>query len=343
MDSIFKLLCECPHVFQDQSGCATYFIEFPLLSMEALREVAQKKGLSFKLAYKTLGEIMDTENDEVCPKLRECFNNQKLQAYTKRYIEEAQPIEITDRYAIISCEPKVDTYMMHVIHYCIHKKHGEEWRFYRAFRGEIPTDEEIKSFKGVIIPGSSASAYLDLEWYGRLFECIRKIVLENKQINVLAICFGAQVISQALGGRVEKMNRPFIRGEDVLIVQPSLYEHGFVRNSRINSSTQLLIAESHGDHIVKLAPNAVCQASSINTNVECYTIGTNVLAFQGHPEYNEAWTAGAAFREKKMQIDDYDRYADEYMKEKFPIAIPRENLLRMCYTFLKKDAEGIVI
>jgi hypothetical protein len=31
---------------------------------------------------------------------------------------------------------------------------GEEWRVYYAFKGELPSLEELASFKGVVITGS---------------------------------------------------------------------------------------------------------------------------------------------------------------------------------------------
>jgi len=308
------------------------------LSLEAINEIAKAKELDFRMGYYTLDEILDSENREICPKLRGCFENSKLLAYTKKFIIEGEAIEIKEHYAVISCEPKVNTFMMHALHYPIYKKHGEQWTFYKAFKGDFPTDEELKKFKGVLIPGSSCSAYWDLEWYKELFERINKINSEYQNINLLCICFGAQATAQALGGRVEKMGNPFIRGEEALEVTAEFYRHDYIREAGVDPKKPMLICQSHGDHIAELPPKAILHSSSVNTKVEIYTIGSNVLAFQGHPEYNEAWTAGAYYRVKNLEVDDYDRYAEEYMREKFPVPVTQEDLLKMCYTFLKKDA-----
>jgi len=342
IDDVCRLLSETPYIFQDQRGCVTYFIEFPLLNLETINDAAQKKGLETMMRYYTFEEILDAQNEEISNQLKACFENSNLRAYAKTFIVDAEPIVIKERYAIISCEPKIDTYMMHSLHYPIYKKHGEHWSFYKAHLGEFPTDEEIKTFKGVIIPGSSCSAYADCwPWYKQLFEIIDKIVNGHKQINLLCICFGAQVTAQALGGKVEKMKRPFIRGGDQLTMEPSFYTLDYIKKSGVESSSGLLIGQSHGDHIVNLPPGAILHGSSANTNVECYTIGNNVLAFQGHPEYNEAWTAGTFYRNGKKEVEDYDRYADEYMAEKFPAPITRKDLTTICYTFLKKDSEEV--
>jgi len=341
MDDVCRILAECPHIFQDKSGTVSYFVEIPILSPEAINEVAEAKELGFKMKYFTFDEILGVENEEICSKLRGCFRNNKLLSYTKKFIVEGEQIEIRERYAVMSCEPRYDNFMMHALHYSVYKKHGEQWTLYKAFKGEFPTDEELKTFKGMLIPGSSCSAYADHPWYKELFERISKIVNEHQQINLLLVCFGAQVTAQALGGKVEKMNRPFIRGQDELVIKSEFYEHEYIRMAGIDTKKPLFIAQSHGDHIVELPPRAVHHGSSVKTNVEIYTIGSHVLAFQGHPEYNEAWTAGSHYRAGKLEIEDYDTYAEEYMKNTFASPVSREDLLKLCFTFLKKDARGV--
>jgi len=87
-----------------------------------------------------------------------------------------------------------------------------------------------------------------------------------------------------------------------------------------------------------LPTGAVLHASSVKTNVEIFTIGTNVLAFQGHPDYNEAWTAGANYRRTNLKetVQDYDKYAEEYIKETFPNGVTHKDIVSICYKFLKK-------
>jgi hypothetical protein len=32
---------------------------------------------------------------------------------------------------------------------------GEEWRVYHAFRGELPTEEELRGLQGLVVTGSA--------------------------------------------------------------------------------------------------------------------------------------------------------------------------------------------
>jgi GMP synthase-like glutamine amidotransferase len=337
VNDIWKMLAESPYIFQDESNIVTYFVELPMLNLETIKEAAQKKELEFEMKYYTIEDLLDIENKEIGMTVKKCLENSKLLTYLNKFIINCEK-DIGEYYGVISCEPKSTTHMMHTLHYPVYKKHGEIWKFYRAFESELPTEEDLKKFKGIIIPGSSMSAYYThMAWYKELFECIHKIYEEYKNINLLCICFGAQVVSQALGGRVAKMDRSFIRGGETLNIRPEFYELEYIKNLGLDSTKSLVIGQSHGDHIVELPIGAILHGSSVNTNVEVYTIGTHVLAFQGHPEYNEAWTAGTYYRVHKKSAEDYDKYAEEYTKEKFPEATTQREILKICYEFLKKD------
>ena len=338
VDDICKLLSESPYLYQDSRLTANYFIEIPLLKPEEINQIAQQKGIDFlNVKYFTLEEILDTENTEISDDLRVCLGNSGLLDYINKYIVRAEPFEFEAEYALLSCDPVCITALIPALLYPGLKKHGEKWRFYRAYESDFPTDEELKKIKGIVIPGSGNSAYWDnVEWYAELFKLLDKIVNENKQINLLGICFGAQILAQALGGKVTKMDRAFNRGGDHVVLQPSFYELQYIKELELDPQRPIVIGKAHGDHVVELPTGAILHGSSNVANTELYTIGENVLAMQGHPEFNEAWIAGAHYRSLKQDMDDYETFADEYVKEKFGMAITQEELLKICYKFLKK-------
>jgi len=337
VDDICRLLAETPYIFQDDKESVYYFVELPLLNLELLNEVAKNKEIDVELRYFSYEDISNKQNKGISSELQQCLENQKLLKYMEKYIISSEPVEIKEHYAVLSCDPKNPNALIHALNYPVLKKHGEHWRFYKAFEFDFPTDEELKKLKGIVIPGSGHSAYqTDVPWYDELFKCLNKIVNEHKHINLLCICFGAQIISQALGGKVMKMSRPFNRGGDLITTQSSFFELDYVKSVGFNGNFPFVIGKAHGDHIVELPTGAVLHGSSDVTNVELFTIGDKVLAFQGHPEFNEAFVTGAHYRSKKLEWEDYETEAEKHMEEMFKNSITQKELLNVCFNFLKK-------
>ena len=72
--------------------------------------------------------------------------------------------------------------------------------------------------KAIIIPGSPSSV-TDMQktpWIINLTEFIRKVYTNFKHIKILGICFGHQVVAQALGGEVEKSTKPKYIGKETI-------------------------------------------------------------------------------------------------------------------------------
>lgn len=68
---------------------------------------------------------------------------------------------------------------------------GDEWRLYRAVRGELPRGDEIDRFDGFIVTGSCSDAHSNDTWILDLVDLLRNLVEKRKK--VLGICFGHQV------------------------------------------------------------------------------------------------------------------------------------------------------
>ena len=56
-----------------------------------------------------------------------------------------------------------------------------------------------------LITGSSFGVYEDLAWIGQLKEFIKQIILEK--IGLIGVCFGHQIIAEAMGGKVQKSEK----------------------------------------------------------------------------------------------------------------------------------------
>lgn len=136
--------------------------------------------------------------------------------------------------------------------------------------------ENPEAYGGIIITGSPFAAYpravADKEgrvipgkafltrWKKELIDFIRSAV-EHK-VPILGICFGAQILAEALGGETEKMKK---RGEEIREVGLSVVwkapgASGDPIMKRLPAA--FVVAENRGDCISRLPPGAVLLAEN---------------------------------------------------------------------------------
>ncbi|MDR1583450.1 MAG: hypothetical protein LBS55_09395 [Prevotellaceae bacterium] len=127
-----------------------------------------------------------------------------------------------------------------------------------------------------LIPGSRASAYDDTPWIKSLIRFIRKMYAEH--VKIAGVCFGHQIIAQALGGKVERAKHGWGTGVRTSeIIDPKALDF-FPKG-------QMSLLYNHHDQVVDLPPRAKCFAQSAFCPVEGFYIDDRILTFQGHPEY----------------------------------------------------------
>jgi GMP synthase-like glutamine amidotransferase len=127
-----------------------------------------------------------------------------------------------------------------------------------------------------LIPGSRAGAYDDTPWIKSLIGFVRKMYAEN--IKMAGICFGHQIIAQALGGKVERAKQGWGTGVRTSEIIDSKALR-FFPEGRMN------LFYNHHDQVVELPSCATCFAQSDFCRIEGFYIADRALTFQGHPEY----------------------------------------------------------
>lgn len=127
---------------------------------------------------------------------------------------------------------------------------------------------------GWLITGSKFGAYEDLPWIAPLETLIRDIYASDRPM--VGICFGHQIIAQALGGRVEK----FAGGWSVGRTEYTL-----------NRETVALNAW-HQDQVVAVPEGAeVISATPFCANA-AMLYGDRIFTLQPHPEIDRTYIKG---------------------------------------------------
>jgi len=138
-------------------------------------------------------------------------------------------------------------------------------------------------FQAVIITGSNASAYSQEDWVLRLTTQIKELVVraEAGQIRLLGVCFGHQLLAQALGGEVKQLEGLYFGRRRFLV-------SAHAQQGLAWDQPALSVLCSHSDVVTRLPPGAQPFGISPRCGVEGMIVGTNVMSVQGHPEFSTA-------------------------------------------------------
>ncbi len=116
------------------------------------------------------------------------------------------------------------------------RRNSERWIF---LKDKMPDDAILKNnYKAVIIPGSHSSVY-DYEPHTlESMDWLREFKINKKEelskIKLLGICFGHQIINEALGGKVRKIpSGEFLKFVELVKIDGKFWNFPFVKNSCI--------------------------------------------------------------------------------------------------------------
>ena len=154
---------------------------------------------------------------------------------------------------------------------------GFEFESWAVVDGVFPKGPEEAD--GWLITGSRHGVYEDHAWLPPLRDLIRAIYASERPL--VGVCFGHQVIAQALGGTVEK----FAGGWSV---GPTRYRFG---------DQERLIHAWHQDQVITLPEGAEVVAESDHCRYAALLYPGHAYTVQPHPEFNDAY-AGALLRER---------------------------------------------
>lgn len=149
-----------------------------------------------------------------------------------------------------------------------------QFQSYDVEQGEYPQDiDEVDAY---LITGSKSSVYEDKEWIARLIEFVRE--LDRRQKKIVGICFGHQLVAQALGGKTEKSPKGWGVGLHS-------YQFGDKPAWHDQDVAEFSILVSHQDQVTRNAEGGKVLASSDFCENAVVQVGDHILTFQGHPEF----------------------------------------------------------
>lgn len=140
-----------------------------------------------------------------------------------------------------------------------------EFEIFSVVDQEFPASAADKD--GWIITGSKHGAYDDLPWIPPLEDLIHKIVDTGRPL--IGVCFGHQIIAQALGGKVEKFKGGWAVGHQA-------YDFG---------GTKMAFNAWHQDQVTQRPEGAVVVGSNDFCENAALVYGDQILTIQPHPEF----------------------------------------------------------
>jgi len=150
---------------------------------------------------------------------------------------------------------------------------------YPCMHGKFP--ENSAACDGWLITGSKYSCYNNLPWMLTLEDFIRGLYFDA--IPCVGICFGHQIIAQALGGTVSKSNKGWGIGTALVTMHKET-----PWTQPFKASFSMLV--SHQDQVVTLpqgiqvlAGNGFCPNFMLHYDKP-------LMSIQGHPEFSKDYT-----------------------------------------------------
>lgn len=154
--------------------------------------------------------------------------------------------------------------------------------------------------EAILITGSPFGVYDDTPWMNPLRAFIRDVFATRRPM--IGVCFGHQIIADAMGGDVRKSPKGWGLGRHTY----GIVEH---RGWMPEEAASVSLSVSHQDQVIAPPPGAVTLASSAHTDHAMLAYrDAPVISIQGHPEFSDTFVSAlySARRGKTLTDEQVD-------------------------------------
>lgn len=144
---------------------------------------------------------------------------------------------------------------------------------YYATRNEFPS--QLDAYDGILLTGSPCSVHDEHDWIPRLVALVREA--NDKQLNIVGSCFGHQLLALTFGGEVGFNENGWVIGNY------PVHTRGHFDWMQPQALTTGLY-HFNQERVTRLPSIAVAFARTDEYDNYGFTLGDNILSFQGHPE-----------------------------------------------------------
>ena len=181
---------------------------------------------------------------------------------------------------------------------------------------EIPP---LSGYDGVLVTGSDKGVYDDVPW----MEPLRALLLEarDREIPVLGLCFGHQIMADTWGGKAEKSDT----GNQVGV------RHYTYRGQDIAAHAW------HKDQVTRQPPNSEITASADYCPIAGLKYDFPAMSVQFHPEYTRDYM-GRFIDQGRGEILDND-FTDEVLESLASEDVPQDLLAKEAADFFRRHIQ----
>jgi GMP synthase-like glutamine amidotransferase len=150
--------------------------------------------------------------------------------------------------------------------------------WFETCKGEVPASPD--TCDAYICTGSRYSVYDNFEW----IETLKRFVqdLHAARTPFVGVCFGHQVLAQALGGEVSKSDFGWGIGvHEMHILQPEPWMQPEQKDFKLQYM--------HADQVQRMPEGSALLASAAHCPVAMFRVGETMLGIEGHPEFPAAY------------------------------------------------------